>query len=206
MSTSAPNLPVAIIGSSCRFPGAKSNHELWELLSHPRDLSQKVPQDRFAVNSFLHQDGSHHGTSSVAYSYFLDEDPRRFDASFFKISSREAKAVDPQGRLLLEATFESLNASGLTIENLRGSPIGVYVGAMSADYYDVQMRDQEFLSRYQSSGTARSILSNRISYFFDWKGPSLTIDTACSSSLVAVHLAVQARLRRRGNLKGIKLC
>ncbi|PLB46693.1 polyketide synthase [Aspergillus steynii IBT 23096] len=188
-----PREPVAIVGSACRFPGGADNPpKLWALLSQPRDVSRRIPAERFAVDGFWHQDSSHHGTSNIAHSYFLDEDPRRFDANFFNINPREAVAMDPQHRLLLETVYESLEFAGLSLESLRGTPTGVYVGLMCADYYDVQARDPESLPQYNATGTARSILSNRVSYFFDWKGPSLTVDTACSSSLVAVHQAVQA--------------
>ncbi|KAI9040422.1 polyketide synthase [Aspergillus affinis] len=190
---SSPREPVTIVGSACRFPGGADNpQKLWDLLSQPRDVGRRIPADRFAVDGFWHEDGSHHGTSNVAHSYFLDEDPRLFDANFFNINPREAVAMDPQHRLLLETVYESLEFAGWSLESMRGTPTGVYVGLMCADYYDVQARDPESLPQYNATGTARSILSNRVSYFFDWKGPSLTVDTACSSSLVAVHQAVQA--------------
>lgn len=190
---SPPREPVAIVGSACRFPGGADNpQKLWDLLLQPRDIARRIPADRFAVDGFWHEDGSHHGTSNVTHSYFLDEDPRRFDARFFNINPREAVAMDPQHRLLLETVYESLEFAGWSLQSMRGTSTGVYVGLMCADYYDVQARDPESLPQYNATGTARSILSNRVSYFFDWKGPSLTVDTACSSSLVAVHQAVQA--------------
>jgi hybrid polyketide synthase/nonribosomal peptide synthetase ACE1 len=94
--------------------------------------------------------------------------------------------------MLLETVYEGIEAAGLSIEGLRHSDTGVFVGAMCADYEALQLRDLDEMPTYFATGTARSILSNRISYFFDWHGPSMTIDTACSSSLVALHLAVQA--------------
>lgn len=87
---------------------------------------------------------------------------------------------------------QALEQAGLTIEGMRGSDTGVYVGVMGGDYEQMLLRDLQVAPTYFATGTARSILSNRISYFFDWRGPSVTIDTACSSSLVAVHMAVQA--------------
>lgn len=128
---------------------------------------------------------------NVTQTYPLSEDTRLFDASFFSINAREADSMDPQQRILLETIYEGLETAGLTIKGLQGSQTAVYVGLMAGDYYDIQMRDIETLPRYAATGTARSIMSNRISYFFDWKGPSMTIDTACSSSLVAVHQAVE---------------
>lgn len=185
--------PIAIIGSASRFPGNATNpQKLWELLIHPRDVGKVIPGDRFSVDGFWNVDGSHHGTSNVTKSYFIEDDTRRFDANFFNINPREAAAIDPQHRVLLEVTYEALESAGLSIDILRGTPTGVYVGLMCADYLDVQLRDPEALAQYHATGTARSILSNRVSYFYDWKGPSVTVDTACSSSLVAVHQAVQA--------------
>jgi acyl transferase domain-containing protein len=184
--------PIAIIGSSCRFPGASDPSKLWDLLREPRDVLSNIPPERFNAQGFFHEDGSHHGTSNVSHSYLLEEDPCVFDAAFFNIHNREAEAIDPQQRLLLESVYEAVENSGYPLVKLKGSETGVFVGLMSADYYDVQIRDPETLPQYFATGTARSIMSNRLSYFFDWKGPSMTVDTACSSSLVAVHLAVQA--------------
>ena len=188
--------PVAVIGSSCRFPGASSISKLWDLLVQPRDLLKKVPHTRFNSDAFFHQDGDHHGTTNVDQSYFIDEDPRKFDAGFFNMTPREAEATDPQHRILLETTYEALESAGLPVETLKGSKVGVFVGLMGGDYFDIQMRDPDTIPQYLCTGTGRSMLSNRVSFFFDWRGPSMTIDTACSSSLVAVHQAVQS-LRNR---------
>ncbi|PHH61189.1 hypothetical protein CDD81_712 [Ophiocordyceps australis] len=100
--------------------------------------------------------------------------------------------MDPQQRLLMETVYEAVEAAGLTIEGLKGSDTSVFVGAMSADYDALQLRDLDTMPTYLATGIARSLLSNRISYFFDWHGPSMTIDTACSSSLVAIHHAVRS--------------
>lgn len=187
------NAPIAIVGTSCRLPGgATSPSKFWDLLYRPRDLCRKVPEDRFNAGAFYDPDPEHPGTSNVTSGYFLDDDPSRFDAGFFSINHREAEAIDPQQRLSLELVYEALESAGHSMESMRGSKTGVFAGVMGCDYYDMQMRDIMHLSQYHSTGTARSILSNRVSYFYDWKGPSMTIDTACSSSLVAVHLAVQS--------------
>ncbi|KAL2158315.1 hypothetical protein VTH06DRAFT_4636 [Thermothelomyces fergusii] len=186
------NEPIAIIGSACRFPGAASTpSKLWELLRKPRDLLTKIPPERFNADAFYHPDGAHHGASNVTESYFLEEDPRRFDASFFNMKPVEAHSVDPQHRMLLEVVYESLEAAGQSIEGLAKSQTGVFVGLMCADFSDHILRDIDAIPSYMATGTARSLISNRISYFFDWHGPSMTIDTACSSSLFAVHQAVQ---------------
>ena len=184
--------PIAVIGSGCRFPGSSSNpSKLWELLQKPRDLLTRIPENRFSADRFYHPDPSHHGTTNVTESYFLQEDHRLFDAGFFNVKQVEAHALDPQQRVLMETIYESLEAAGLSIESLAGSQTGVYVGLMCGDYSEHLQRDLNALPTYMPTGTARSIMSNRISYFFDWHGPCMTIDTACSSSLVAVHQAVQ---------------
>ncbi|CAG7931952.1 unnamed protein product [Penicillium olsonii] len=185
--------PIAIVGSACRFPGdATTPSKLWELLKAPRDVLSEIPDSRFSTKAFYHPDGLHHGTTNVRHSYLLSDDHRLFDAQFFGTKPVEANSIDPQQRLLLETVYEGLEGAGIPMESLQGSDTGVYVGLMTNDYADMLGRDVQNFPTYFASGTARSILSNRISYFFDWRGPSMTIDTACSSSLIALHQAVQS--------------
>ncbi|KAH8199740.1 hypothetical protein TruAng_006085 [Truncatella angustata] len=192
MSYSTPlNEPIAIVGSSCRFPGnASSPSKLWDLLLSPKDISRRPPADRFNLDGFYHADTEHHGTTNIEGSYFLNEDIRLFDAAFFNITPKEAEAIDPQQRLLLESVYEAMESAGFTIQDLQGSSTSVYAGLMIRDYMDVQARDPDYFSKYMVTGTSSALTSNRISYFFDWTGPSMTVDTACSSSLVALHQAV----------------
>ncbi|KAJ6104774.1 hypothetical protein N7523_011094 [Penicillium sp. IBT 18751x] len=183
--------PIAIVGSACRFPGdATSPAKLWDLLREPRDVLMEIPESRFNHKAFYHPDGSHHGTSNVRHSYLLSDDHRLFDAQFFGTKPIEANSIDPQQRLLLETVYEGLESAGIPMEQLQGSDTGIFVGLMTNDYADLLGRDIQNFPTYFASGTARSILSNRVSYFFDWHGPSMTIDTACSSSLIAMHQAV----------------
>lgn len=144
------------------------------------------------VDRYFHPDNKHHGTSNIRHSYFLEDNFKLFDAKFFGVKPAEALAMDPQQRLLLETVYESLEAAGIPIHHLKGSHTGVYVGNMGGDYSELLGQDLDSFPMYFAPGTARSVLSNRISYFFDWHGPSVTVDTACSSSLVAVHQAVQS--------------
>ena len=184
--------PIAIIGSFCRFPDESDTpSKLWNLLRQPRDLLAKIPSDRFNAKAFYHPDPTHHGTTNVQESYFLSENPRHFDSQFFGIQPMESESIDPQQRMLLEVVYESISAAGQTMEGLRGSSTAVFVGLMCDDWSGILGRDWDALPTYSATGMARSIISNRVSYFFDWHGPSMTIDTACSSSLVAVHQAVQ---------------
>ena len=192
MTASQRPEPIAIVGSGCRFPGgSNSPSSLWELLQNPRDIRKEIPPDRFDVRGCYHPDAAHHGTTNVQHSYLL-EDVRAFDAGFFNISRKEADSIDPQQRMLMETVYEALESGGHTIEALRNTDTAVYVGVMGLDYENIIMRDLDSVPTYAATGISRAILSNRISYFFDWHGPSLTIDTACSSSLIAVHQGVQA--------------
>ncbi|KAL4910013.1 hypothetical protein BDW74DRAFT_186292 [Aspergillus multicolor] len=192
--------PIVIIGSGCRFPGqASSPSKLWTLLSQPRDVLSKI--NRFSADGFYNKDGHHHGSSNVLHSYQIDEDTRAFDAQFFNIPASEAESMDPQQRFLMEVVYEAIEASGHKIEDLAGSEMATaaYVGVMCTDYAHITYADLESVPKYAATGTALSILSNRLSYFFNWTGPSMTIDTACSSSLVALHHAMQTL--REGNSK-----
>ncbi|KAJ4861498.1 AMP-binding enzyme domain-containing protein [Trichoderma breve] len=184
---------IAIISTAFRFPGgSNSPAKLWELLKEPRDILKPIDESRLRLSKFHHNNGEHHGSTDVqGASYTLEEDCRLFDASFFGISPLEADIMDPQQRILLEVVYEAFEAAGYSLDQMQGSQTSVHVGVMNGDYYDLQMRDPETLPTHTATGTARSILSNRISYAFDLRGASMTIDTACSSSLVALHQAVQ---------------
>ena len=101
--------PIAVIGMACRFPGGSdSPSKLWDLLKSPRNLSQKIPSDRFDTKGFHHDNGSHHGATDARNAYFLNEDVTRFDNGFFNIQPAEAEAIDPQQRLILETVYDSL--------------------------------------------------------------------------------------------------
>jgi hybrid polyketide synthase / nonribosomal peptide synthetase ACE1 len=185
--------PIAIVGSGCRFSGgATTPSKLWALLKDPPDLTKEIPPERFNASRYYHPDNSHHGTTNVRHAYFLEDDIRLFDADFFHIKPVEAAAMDPQQRLLMETVYESVESAGISLEELRDSQTGVFVGNMSVDYANILLQDPDSFPTYLVPGTARSILSNRISYFFDLHGPSMTIDTACSASMTALHLAVQS--------------
>ncbi|ROT36433.1 beta-ketoacyl synthase domain-containing protein [Sodiomyces alkalinus F11] len=185
--------PVAIVGTSCRFPGgASSPSKLWHILRSPPDLRKEIPPSKFNQHSFHHPESVRHGTSNVAHSYVLEEDVGEFDHAFFNLNPKEAESMDPQQRLLLETVYEGIEEAGYAMSDLRGSATGVYVGQMTDDYYDMLNKDVQCAPQYTATGSSRAIIANRVSYFFDWRGPSVNVDTACSSSLVALHQAVQA--------------
>ncbi|KAF4442643.1 putative polyketide synthase [Fusarium austroafricanum] len=167
------NEPIAIVGSSCRFPGdATSPSKLWELLKNPRDVVSEIPSTRFNTTGFYHSDSQHHGSSNVRHAYLLDKDPRAFDRDFFGISPKEAQSMDPQQRMLLETVYKGIESAGYSMQQLRGSNTAVFVGVMFLDYQLISARGLDSLPQYHATGVAMSILANRLSYFYDWKGPS----------------------------------
>ncbi|OKL60218.1 hypothetical protein UA08_04929 [Talaromyces atroroseus] len=184
---------IAIIGYACRLPGnVSSPTDLWELCTRKRSGWSPIPKDRFASGAFHHPNPSKVGTFNPTGGYFLQDDIARFDAPFFNITAQEAISMDPQQRLLLECSYEAVESAGLPKESLAGRNVGVFVGGNFADYELRNVRDVETIPMYQSTGCAPSLQSNRLSYYFDFRGPSFTVDTACSSSLVALHAAVQS--------------
>ncbi|KAF2257594.1 putative polyketide synthase [Lojkania enalia] len=192
----APNIksePIAVIGMSCRFPGGASEpSRLWDVLSRGKSAWSEVPKDRFNMKAFHHRGDPHPSTTNTAGGHFLDTDVAAFDCSFFEIKPTEAQAMDPQQRLTLELAYEAFENAGLTLRQLWGSPTGVYVGQWSSDYSEILARDPEYQELYHTIGIGAAITSNRVSYFFNLRGPSFTVDTGCSASLVALHNAVQS--------------
>lgn len=185
--------PVAIIGMSCRLSGdVSSAEELWQLCSRARSGWSAVPKDRWSHEGYYHPNASKTGTYNAQGGHFIQEDVGLFDAPFFNISISEAKSIDPQQRLLLECTYEAFENSGIPKETVVGKNVGVFVGGSFSDYSLYCLRDLDTSPPYEGTGTAQSVLSNRLSYYFDLKGPSVTVDTACSSTMAALHLACQS--------------
>lgn len=184
--------PLAIAGIGCRFPGGSNNPDLfWEMLETGRSGIVEVPENRWNIERYYHPNAEIPGKMITKWGGFIGN-LEKFDAQFFGISPREALRMDPQQRWLLEVSWEALEDAGLAPKKLRGSPTGVFVGIASNDYASIQMKNYAEVDVHTNSGSTLSIASNRISYLFDFKGPSLSVDTACSSALVAVNLACQA--------------
>ncbi|MHA0287375.1 SDR family NAD(P)-dependent oxidoreductase [Mycobacterium sp. C3-094] len=189
---------IAVVGLGLRLPGgaeADGNIEgpdaFWDFLTEGRSSVVEVPAERWAP----FDDGTADGATALANttrwgSYLRDVDA--FDAEFFEVIPREAMRMDPQQRLLLEVTHEALENAGIPADTLAETRTGVFAGASAADYAQLGAADLGAIDAWYSTGGSISIIANRISYFFDFRGPSVTIDTACSSSLVAIHLACQS--------------
>ena len=182
---------IAIIGMACRFPGgANSPSEFWRLLDEGVDAIEPVPADRWNAVEYFDSDPDAAGKGLLNSGGFINN-VANFDADYFGIAPFEAQQMDPQQRLFLEVAMEALDSAGLTRAKLAGSACGVYVGvhSHSNDYYQMQSSNLALVDTYSSTGTAHSVIANRLSYFLDLRGPSMSIDTACSSSLVALHQA-----------------
>ncbi|WP_343572003.1 type I polyketide synthase [Mycobacterium sp.] len=184
--------PIAVIGLGCRFPGGIFGpDEYWQFICEGRNAVTEVPGERWAP----FDDGTPEVAAALShttrYGGYLD-DLDAFDAEFFDISSREAIKMDPQQRMLLEVAWEALEHAGIPPSSLRRSQTGVFAGACYTDYGYVAGMDLTNVDAWTNSGGALSIIANRLSYFLDFRGPSVTVDTACSSSIVALHLACQS--------------
>ncbi|MEV6012228.1 SDR family NAD(P)-dependent oxidoreductase [Streptomyces sp. NPDC051976] len=178
--------PVAVIGMSCRLPGATGPEEFWRLLSEGREAVAEAPEDRRPADD---------GTGRNRRGGFL-ADVDRFDAEFFGLSPAEAAAMDPQQRLVLELAWEAIEHARIVPAELRGAAAGVFIGAITGDYALIHDRlGAQALGRHSVTGTHRSIIANRVSHLLGLRGPSLAVDSGQSSALVAVRLACE-ELRR----------
>lgn len=181
---------IAVVGMACRFPGANNVDELWQLLREGGDATSDTPLQRYDAKSMYSPNPAPGKVVSLRSGYV--DCIAEFDAEFFGMSENEARNLDPQQRLLMMSAWEAFEDAGQAPSALAGSRTGVYVGSMHLDYWDlVAKRGVDAISP-SSVYNQRSVLSGRLSYTFDLRGPSITLDTACSSSLVAVHLASQS--------------
>nr|AAF62883.1 epoD [Sorangium cellulosum] len=190
----ASDEPIAIVGAACRFPGGVEDLEsYWQLLAEGVVVSAEVPADRWDAADWYDPDPEIPGRTYVTKGAFL-RDLQRLDATFFRISPREAMSLDPQQRLLLEVSWEALESAGIAPDTLRDSPTGVFVGAGPNEYYTQRLRGftDGAAGLYGGTGNMLSVAAGRLSFFLGLHGPTLAMDTACSSSLVALHLACQS--------------
>ncbi|MBM5826738.1 MAG: acyltransferase domain-containing protein, partial [Cyanobacteria bacterium M_surface_7_m2_040] len=198
--TPSTHEPIAIIGIGCRLPGgANSAQAFWQLLREGRSAISEVPSERWDLATHFDADPQTPLHQHVRHGGFVDGIDQ-FDAAFFGISPREAVCMDPQQRLLMEVAWQAIESAGQPLDAIRGTRTAVFMGISSSDYSSLLWASPESFripdnEPFVLPGNTGCIAANRLSYFFDLKGPSFTVDTACSSSLVAVHLACESLWR-----------
>ncbi|WP_046319342.1 polyketide synthase Pks13 [Mycobacterium sp. UM_Kg1] len=182
---------IAVVGLATRFPGDMNTpEETWRKLLEGFDAITDLPEGRWS--EFLEEPRVAERVAKARTRGGYLSDIKGFDAEFFALSKMEADNIDPQQRMALELTWEALEHARIPASALRGESVAVYLGSSNADYQNLALSDPSITHPYAITGNASSIIANRVSYFFDFRGPSVAVDTACSSSLVAVHQAVQA--------------
>ncbi|MFL0802933.1 MAG: KR domain-containing protein [Agarilytica sp.] len=187
LSDTTSSRDIAIIGISCRLPNGINHYdELWQTLKNGESAITSLPNNRWEWPANISPKTTHRGIDKGG---FID-DIEKFDAQLFRISPREAELMDPQHRLLLEQSWSCIEDAGYKKSDLEGRSIGVFVGASGSDYQLRLIEQKEDICAHFGLSTSNAILANRLSYYFDWSGPSMLVDTACSSSLVALNEAV----------------
>jgi len=191
---------IAVVGMACRLPGGIDSPErLWESLVRGDDLVTEVPPDRWDADEYYDPQPGVPGRSVSKWGAFLD-DVAGFDSEFFGINEREAIAIDPQHRLLLETSWEAVEHAGLTREATDDSLTGVFVGLTHGDYQLLAADAHAVEGPYGFTGNSFSLASGRIAYALGVHGPAVTVDTACSSGLTAVHLACRSLIDGESDL------
>lgn len=191
---------IAIVGVGCRYPGSSNSiEEFWELIKNGRDAVTDIPEDRWNIKEFYNENKNALGKTQSKKGGFIDSFDE-FDARFFGINAREAEEIDPQQRQMLEIAWEALEDAGIRPLSISGSKTGVFIGGFTLDYKILQFSSIDEISTHTAVGSMMTMLSNRISYIYNLKGPSMSIDTACSSSLVSLHLACQSIRNNECNL------
>ncbi len=186
---------IAIIGIGCRFPGGANNIDaFWHILQEGNDTITEIPPERWNADHYYRTEELPGKSRSKWAGLLSGIDITAFDTGFFKIPPKEARALDPQQRMLLEVTWESLEYAGIAPLSLKGKDVGVYIGISTDDYKGAHLwaSSLEEIDAYAASGSMYSSAGGRISYFYGFEGPNVSVDTACSSALVAIHLACQA--------------
>ncbi|KAB1554534.1 alpha/beta fold hydrolase [Corynebacterium sp. 319] len=181
---------IAIVGMSGRYPGADNAQEMWDMLSSYRDGISEPPAGRWTEYAGDESMTRRMAEATLTGGYL--EDIASFDAEFFGLSPLEATNMDPQQRIMLELAWEALEDASIPANTLRGDNVGVFMGTTNNDYANLISADPQEAHPYALTGNSTAVIANRISYAFDFRGPSVALDTACSSSLVAIHQAVRA--------------
>jgi len=180
--------PIAIIGMACRFPQANNPNEFWQLLESGRDAITEIPPERWDIDDYYDSDPTAEGKTNTRYGAFIDGIDA-FDPFFFDISPREAQEMSQSQRLMLEIVWEALSNARISTQKVAGSKTGVFIGNVWNDFERTRIRKRAPITQHSAVGQSASIIANRVSYAYGFKGPSIVLDSACSSSLLAVHLA-----------------
>lgn len=182
---------VAIVGAACRFPGAQSADELWELLLSGGDAVGEIPRQRFDAEK-LHssEPGRPHTIRSISGGYL--EGVENFDADFFDLTPSEAEQMDPQQRILMEVVWQAIEDAGLTAEGLAGTNTGVYLTTFGTDYWDSLRAAGRFGLHAAMGSVVPGMTAGRIAHLLDLRGPTMAVAANCATSLLAVHLATRA--------------
>jgi acyl transferase domain-containing protein len=183
--------PIAIVGASCRFPGANGPEEFWRLLREGRNAVGTVSKERWDPDASFDPDPTARVNVATRFGGFVDS-IREFDCAFFGISPREAADMDPQQRLLLETAYEAFEDAGIPMDAVAGSKTAVYVGIGPGDYGRMCVQPGQDIGAHYVTGNFLSTAVDRLAYFFDLRGPTMAVDTACSSSLISLHLACRS--------------
>ncbi|KAM4605945.1 phthioceranic/hydroxyphthioceranic acid synthase-like [Polymixia lowei] len=183
---------IAVVGIGCNFPGGEGLDNFWKVLVDGRNCSKPIPKERFDLASWYDSDDNKVGKSRTAKAALIDGF-NEFDNRFFGISDSEVEQMDPQQKQLLQCVYRALENAGIPMEKADGTRTGVFFGLMNRDYEQTAAHmHPSVINHWTGTGLAMSIAANRVSYIFNFTGPSMSIDCACSSSLVALHLACQA--------------
>lgn len=183
------DMDIAVVGMAARYPGAADADAMWDLLVSGRDGIGEPPAGRWEEYDSDPVVSAQLKELNLTGGYL--EDIAGFDAEFFGLSPLEAQNMDPQQRIMLELTWEALEHARIPASELRGEAVGVYVGSTNNDYAMLVSSDPQAFHPYALTGGSSAIIANRVSYAFDFRGPSIQSDTACSASLVAIHQAVR---------------
>ncbi|XP_029943582.1 uncharacterized protein LOC115385648 [Salarias fasciatus] len=183
---------IAVVGIGCNFPGGEGLDNFWKVLLEGKNCAVQIPKERFDVSSWYDPDDNKVGKSRTAKAALIDR-YNEFDHRFFGISDKEVEQMDPQQKQLLQCVYRALENAGIPMEKASGTRTGVFFGIMNRDYEtNAAYVHPSVINHWTGTGLAMSIAANRVSYIFNFTGPSLSIDCACSSSLVALHLACQS--------------
>lgn len=185
------DMDVAVIGVACRFPGADDHHAYWRNLAARESNISVVPADRWDWAAYWGDPRTEVNKSLSKWGGFIER-VDAFDNRFFGLLPKVVQTMDPQQRIMLELSWACLEDAGIAPSSLRGRKVGVVVGVFNHDYKELQESGESEIEAHHSTGTATAVIANRVSHFFDFRGPSIPVDTACSSSLNAIHSAIQA--------------